>query len=51
MTIFDIIISRLCMLCLLEALGSIAMYGITKQNQTLAILGKSDLDRKTDFFL
>ena len=26
------------------------MYGITKRNQTLAILGKSDLDRKTDFF-
>ena len=26
------------------------MYEITKQNRTLAILGKSDLDIKTDFF-
>ena len=26
------------------------MYGITKRNQTLAILGKSGFDRKTDFF-
>ena len=26
------------------------MYEITKQNRTLAIFGKSDLDRKTDFF-
>ena len=29
---------------------SIAMYEITKQNPTHAILGKSDLDRTANFF-
>ena len=48
---FSIMHGVLIQWCLLGALGSIAMYETTKkfEHLLLAILGKSDLDRKTDF--